>query len=88
MKVLLEPKKPILSAISRGQDKFLLHEGKNVIGILWVKQELEILKYLLQEFGKQFEGFYTLILENWIGNIGLFKPIKHLVDSIFSVQKS
>jgi len=77
-----------IRVISRGQDQFLLHEGKNVMGILWVEQELEILKYLLREFVRQFEEFYAHILENWMGNIELFKPTKHLVDSIFSLQKS
>lgn len=69
--------------ISRGQDKFLLHEGKYVIGILVVEEELEILKYLLKKFVKEFEDFYKLILENWMGNIELFKPTKLLVDYIF-----
>jgi hypothetical protein len=76
-----------IHVISKGNDKFLFYEGKSVIGILLVEQDLEILKYLLKELVRQFEEFYSTILDKWTGNIELFKPTKYLVDSIFSVQK-
>jgi len=72
-----------IRVISRGQEKFLLHEGKYTIGILVVEEELEILKYLLKEFVRQFEDFYKPILENWTGSVEIFNSSRFLVDHIF-----
>jgi hypothetical protein len=73
-----------LKVISRGSDVVLREEGKNIIGLLVVEQELEILKYILKQLVQRFEEYYSDILEDWSGEIDLFEPTKHLVDDIFS----
>ena len=76
-----------LKVISKGSDVILREEGKYVIGLLIVEQELEILKYLLKQLVTRFEELYADVLENWRGEIDLFPATKLLVSEIFSIEK-
>ena len=75
-----------LKGISGGSDVILREEGKKVIGLLIVEQELEILKYLLRRLVIQFEALYGDLLDQWTGEINLFEPTKLLIDGIFSID--
>ncbi|HUX98949.1 MAG TPA: hypothetical protein VMV49_05310 [Candidatus Deferrimicrobium sp.] len=75
-----------VKVISKGNDVVILDNGNYVIGILIVEQELEILKYLLKKLIFQFEEYYSPILQNWKGDLELFKPTKYLISSIFSLE--
>jgi len=76
-----------LKVLSKGTDVILLENGKYVTGVLIVERELEILKFLLKKLVTQFEQFYAHILENWKGDIAIFKPTRHLINEIFSIKK-
>lgn len=76
-----------LKVISKGKDIVLIEHGKYVTGILIVEQELEILKALLKKLVLQFEYFYANIVQNWKGDLSVFKPTAHLINDIFSLKK-
>lgn len=78
-------KEGYLKVISKGSEVFLMDEGKNILGILVVEQELEILKSLLTQFVSQLEFYFSDILKNWTGQIEMFKPAEDLVSDIFSI---
>jgi hypothetical protein len=75
-----------VTIISKGSDVIIMDKGKYVTGILVVERELEILKYLLKKLISQFEEYYSDFLKNWKGDLDLFKPTKHLISSIFSLE--
>jgi hypothetical protein len=78
---------PKLKTISKENEVFLLEEGKYIIGVLVVEQELEILKYLLKKIVYQFEEFFQNLLINWNGDTNIFKPTKNILNNIFSIEK-
>lgn len=78
---------PKIRVISEKEDVFLIEEGKYIVGVLIVKEELEILKYLLKKIINQFEGFFSEILKDWQGDSDLFKPAKKLIDDTLSIEK-
>lgn len=78
---------PELKVISKEKEVFLLDEGKYIIGVLVVEQELEILKYLLKKIIIQFEEFFDQILKNWDGKVEIFSPARNLIHSIFAMEK-
>ncbi len=78
---------PKLKTISKENEVFLLEEGKYIIGVLVVEQELEILKYFLKKIVYEFEEFFQDILKNWNGDTNIFKPTKNIVNNILSIEK-
>jgi hypothetical protein len=76
-----------LKVIARGDDVILLDYGEKVNAIMVVRQELEILKFLLRNLVEKFEEFYGNILANWNGDTHIFQPVKMLIDDIFAIKK-
>jgi len=76
-----------LRVLSKGTDVILMEYGKHIVGILIVEQELETLKLLLKKLVTEFEYFYADIVENWKGDLSIFKPTAHLINEIFSLKK-
>ncbi|MHC1591032.1 MAG: hypothetical protein ACXQS8_03030 [Candidatus Helarchaeales archaeon] len=73
-----------LEVISQKEDVFIFEHGDQVIGVLVVEKEYNIFKYLLKKFVMQFENYFQSALQEWSGNIDLFKPSKNLVNEIFT----
>jgi len=76
-----------LKTISRGSDVYLVEKGSIIMGIFIVEQDLKLLRYLLKKLILQFEFYYSSILIDWKGDLNLFKPTKHLINSIFAYKK-
>jgi hypothetical protein len=76
-----------LKTISRGSDVILVEKGNLIMGIFVVEQDLKLLRYLLRKLILQFEFYYSSILVDWKGDLNLFKPTQHLINSIFAYKK-
>ena len=76
-----------LKVIERGTDVLLIEKGEYLTAIMVVEQDLRLLRYLLYKLVIQFEFFYSRLLMNWDGNTSLFNPTKHLISSIFEIEK-
>ena len=76
-----------LKTISRGSEIILVEKGNVIMGVFIVEQDLKLLRYLLRKLILQFEFYYSSILVDWKGDLNLFKPTKHLINSIFAYKK-
>jgi len=76
-----------LKTISRGADVILVEKGNIIRGIFIAEQDLKLLRYLLKKIILQFEFYYSSILIDWKGDLNLFKPTKHLINSILAYKK-
>jgi hypothetical protein len=76
-----------LKVISKGSDVVLIENGKLIMGIFVVEEDLKLLRYLLKELVTKFEYYYSNILSDWKGDLNLFKPTTHLINSIFAYKK-
>ena len=76
-----------LKTISKGSDVILIEKGNLIMGLFIVEQDLKLLRYLLRKLILQFEFYYSSILHDWKGDLSLFKPTKHLINSIFAYKK-
>ncbi|MDD1776772.1 MAG: hypothetical protein LUQ65_01280 [Candidatus Helarchaeota archaeon] len=76
-----------LKVLSKGSDVILMEYGQKIVGILIVQQELEILKSILKKMVMEFEQFYATILQNWDGDLKIFRPTRHLIAQLFSTGK-
>ncbi|MHA1403711.1 MAG: hypothetical protein ACTSSI_08100, partial [Candidatus Helarchaeota archaeon] len=72
-----------LKIISKKNYVFMLEKGEKILGILVVKQELEILKYFLKELVVKFESFFQKNLQDWSGNIEIFRPTNYIIEEVF-----
>lgn len=76
-----------LKTISKGSDVILIEKGNLIMGLFIVEQDLKLLRYLLRKLILQFEFYYSSILHDWKGDLSLFKPTQHLINSIFAYKK-
>ncbi len=76
-----------LKTISKEKEAFIIEEGKNVLAIMIVEQELNLLRYHLKKLVKKFEAFFGENVKTWKGDTEIFKPTKYLLREIIPLQK-
>ncbi len=67
--------------------KIMLHQTTNLVFVLILKEESNFLQYKLRLFSQEFQSLFNETLEQWNGNIDIFKPTRALIQRIFELSE-
>jgi len=72
-----------LTVIKKDEKVVIFKPSRFLIGILICDEDLKSLRILISKFVERIEDIYQKILEDWRGNLDIFKPIKFIVNEFF-----
>jgi len=74
------------SVIKRPDHTVIVYSGNHLTGIIFSKGDLNSLKYLLKCFISRIEEIYNNLLNDWNGDLTVFKPVEAICNEIFNIQ--
>ena len=72
-----------ISIIEKKGKIVIIQPGKYIYGVLICDENLNSLQILLSNFIEKIETIYSNVLENWDGDLKVFKPINDFAKEIF-----
>ena len=73
-----------IRAIDQHDIKLLFAFGNHFFITLIIEGESIVLSKMLHRLVHEIEANYSKVLENWMGDVDVFKSLKNIIDSIFS----
>ena len=71
------------SVIEKEGKTVIIHPLDKIIGILICDEKLNSLQILLKNFTKKINLIYKKVLEDWGGDLTIFRPIENIVKEFF-----
>jgi hypothetical protein len=79
--------KKSIKTVDEGRIKILIEKGTSVVCAFIVREDMEILHFILQQVTKEFENHYQGLLNletNINTNLNVFKSFTPVIDQIFN----
>lgn len=76
-------KKKDILIIKKEKNTLIIYPSSQILVIVICEHYLISLKILIEKFIKEFEDIYQGVIENWNGDLSIFKPLDGLVERYF-----
>ncbi|MFX1450026.1 MAG: hypothetical protein ACFFCM_04225 [Promethearchaeota archaeon] len=76
-----------LRVIKQEQANIILEHGESIVIALISKEDLQILRKKLNSLINKFESLFREQIQDWTGDVSIFRPTKALIEETFETSK-